>query len=335
MNAQTASETVALDVASRVVEADAESADLLSEVRALALPKRTELTAVVADAHQRVALFPIIESAEDMELAFLECQDIKRLWQKFDEQRKSYTGPLRAAVKAIDDWYKPVLTALQGGETTLKTLMGNWNQHQEQLVLQARREAAAREAAERERLAAEQRALQAERDEQRRRDEEEEHQRRERAQAATNALLEQAAEALAAGDAQAAERVRREAEEADRRAQEDADRAREQAAARDADASARASALALSSQVITAAVALPVVHRPSGVSARSQTEAQVTDLLALVQFIAQHPERPELIALVKVDEARLKAYCKGMGEHVNLPGVTVVNKPPVIAVRTR
>jgi hypothetical protein len=329
MNART--DASVLDVPAREVAPDSERADLLSEVRSLQLPDAKALTTVAEGARQRVALFATIESDDDMEMATLECQDVKRLFQQLDEQRKSYTGPLNNAVKAINDWYRPALTALAEGEAAFKSAMGGWEQHKQQLLLEARRQAAAREAAERERIAAEQRALQAQRDEQRQQEEAEEVERQRRAQEHASALLAQAAAAQAAGDPQAAERARRAAADAERRVQEEAELAREQAAAREADARAQASALALTSQVLTSAVALPESRRPAGVSARSQIAVEVTDLMALVQHIAAHPE---LLGLIKPDESAIKSYCKGLGEHARLPGVLVSHKA-VVAVRSR
>jgi hypothetical protein len=331
MNART--ETSVLDVTSRVVTApEVERADLLSEVRSLQLPDAGELVTVVDDTRARVAMFPLVECDEDMELAALECQEVKRLWKTLEDQRTAYTGPLNKAVKAINDWYRPALTALESGEAALKSVMGAWEQRKQQLLLEERRAAAEREAAERARIAAEQRRLEAEREADRQREAAEEAERQRRAQQAADALLSQAAAAQAAGDPQAAERARRAAEEAERRAQEDAERAREQAAARDADARAQASALALTSQVLTASVMLPATRRPAGVSARANLVVEVTDLLALVKHIADHPE---LIGLLKSDDSAIKNYCKGLGEHARLPGVVVSHGAPSMAVRSR
>lgn len=273
MNAQTSHASNVLDIAARRVEPSEHRPDLLKEVRALALPDGSALAALQASTQTTLALFKAIECDDDMELVTMECQAIKGQWQKVDEERKRFTGPLNAAIKAINAWYEPALTALAHGEAQLKRLMADWTVHQQQLLLEARRQAAEREAAERERIAAEQQRIEDER-----------------------------AAAAAAGDTAAAERAHIEAQ-----------------------------ALVLSAQVMTPAVLVPEQHRPAGVSARTQLVVEVTELLALVRHVAQHPE---LIGLLKADDTKLKAYCRGLGEHANLPGVTVRSKP-VIAVSAR
>ena len=113
------------------------------------------------------------------------------------------------------------------------------------------------------------------------------------------AQAETAAAAAAAGDAQGAVL-----------AQATAQRAQDMA-----------TAAATTAQVITAApVITTAAPKVRGISTSSKTTFEVTNLLALVEHIAKHPE---LIGLVCADEVRLRAYIKAVGPACNLPGVRV------------
>jgi uncharacterized membrane protein YqiK len=107
-----------------------------------------------------------------------------------------------------------------------------------------------------------------------------------------------AAEAQAAGNAQAAALA-------------------EAAAAR---SQAEAQAAAMTAQMVVAPVAAVEQPRFAGISTSRKLDFQVTDLHALVKHIAGHPE---LLALVKADDVKLRAYVKGLGAACNLPGVRV------------
>lgn len=128
----------------------------------------------------------------------------------------------------------------------------------------------------------------------RRRIEEQAAEARRQAQAAA----EQAAAAAAAGDAQAAQLATAEAQ-------------RQAATAQAASATA---------QMIVAPVVLPEKVKATGISTSTRLDFEVTDLQALVQHVAAHPE---LLALVKADEVKLRAYVKGLGTAAKLPGVRV------------
>lgn len=117
--------------------------------------------------------------------------------------------------------------------------------------------------------------------------------------AASAAAAEEAAAAQAAGDTQGAAM-----------AQSAAQRAQDEAAS-----------VATAVQVITAApVTTAIAPKVRGISTSAKTTFEITNLLALVHHIAQHPE---LIGLVCADEVRLRAYIKGVGPACNLPGVRV------------
>lgn len=138
--------------------------------------------------------------------------------------------------------------------------------------------------------------------------------------AAEEAAAKQRAEAEAAAAAQAAEAQRLAAE------------AQQKAAAGDLQAAAVAQAAAQRAQdeaIVAADTAqmvvapLPAVAMPAkvkGISTTTRLTFEVTDLLALVKHVAEHPE---LIGLLQADEVRLRAYVKGLGVACNLPGVRV------------
>ena len=107
-----------------------------------------------------------------------------------------------------------------------------------------------------------------------------------------------AAAATAAGDAQAAQLA--------------------QAAAERAQAEAQTAAA--TSQMVVAPVVQIEKPKAAGISTSKKIEFEVVDLHALVKHIAAHPE---LIALVRQDDVKLRAYVKGLGLAAALPGVRV------------
>lgn len=126
-------------------------------------------------------------------------------------------------------------------------------------------------------------------------------------------------------------RVEEQAAEADRKAKAAAAAAAAAQAAGDAQAAqlataeaqrqaAQAQAASATAQMITAPVVLPDKVKAAGISTSTRLDFEVVDLLALVTHVAAHPE---LLALVKADEVKLRAYVKGLGTAANLPGVRV------------
>lgn len=92
----------------------------------------------------------------------------------------------------------------------------------------------------------------------------------------------------------------------------------ELAAAHRANAEAQASAVA--AQMVVAPVTIDTTPKVKGISTATRVDFEVVDVLALVRHIAAHPE---LIALVKADEVKLRAYVRGLGPACALPGVRV------------
>ena len=134
----------------------------------------------------------IIDSPVMYQLASDDLKQIKALQKEVEEKRTSITGPLTAAVKAVNDLFRGPKEYLDKAEATLKRSMVAWTTEQERLAAEARAQAEAAARIERERLAAEARA---------------------QAQAAALAQA-QAQAAEAAGDQAAAQRAMAAAQEA-------------------------------------------------------------------------------------------------------------------------
>lgn len=133
--------------------------------------------------------------------------------------------------------------------------------------------------------------------------------------------------------AAAAERQRLEAEAAARQAEAQAQAQAAQAAAAAGDAQAaalaqaasqraqdEASAAATTAQVVTAPLVQIVAPKAAGISTSTKVNFEVSDLLALVKHVAEHPE---LLGLVGADTVKLRAYVRGLGMNCALPGVRV------------
>lgn len=87
---------------------------------------------------------------------------------------------------------------------------------------------------------------------------------------------------------------------------------------------------AIAEMVVAAPVTVAAAPKVAGLATRTSVEFEVTDLLQLVQHVAQHPE---LIGLLSADTVRLRAYVKGLGLDTKLPGVRVFEKASLAASR--
>lgn len=224
-----------------------------------------------------------IDSADMRDLAARELTKIMTLKKSVDEQRKSITKPIDAAKNAVMDLFRTPTQYLEQAEVILKGSIQTFDRAEEQkrLAEQARLEEAAR--VERARLAAEAAAREAAaRDEAR------------KIQAAADA-------AAAAGRAEEAARLAAEAE------------------SRVEQGAAEVATLQQTSTLITA----PMTAAPkktAGVSTRKLWKAEVADKLALVRFVAEHPEYVDLLdanmpAINKIALA-LKTNCPIKGVRV-------------------
>lgn len=107
-----------------------------------------------------------------------------------------------------------------------------------------------------------------------------------------------AAKALAEGNAQAAQL-----------AQANADRA-----------NAESHESAMTAQLVVAAPPAIELTKVKGISTSAKVDFEVLDLHALIKHVAANPQ---LLALVKADDVKLRAYVKGLGTACVLPGVRV------------
>lgn len=266
------------------VEYDASSAIVLSNQARAALESASDL---------------VIDSPTMYELASDELKQIKALQKTVEEKRTAITGPLNAALKAVNDLFRAPKDFLDRAEAACKRSMITYTTEQERRAAEARRIAEEEARRERERLAAEQR--------------EQERIAREAQQAALRAQQE-AAEAAARGD-----------REAQARAEEEA---RQQAeAAQSAQAEAQATAVTAEVVSIVPAVAAPA--KVSGIAGRVTYTAQVDDLLELVKAVAEGKAPVECIcANDKFLGAQARAFKKAGALY---PGVTAVAERGIAA----
>ena len=263
------------------------SESILAPIAALALPNSGDLTGRAQRALAFVQEYQIA-SAEDYSLAADELRAIKKRQQGLEEQRTGITGPINQALRAINALFKGPGDLLDQAEQILKGKMLAYEQEQRRIAAEqlARAEAAA--AAERKRLADEAAARQAEAD----------------------AAAQKAQQAQQAGNEQEAAL----------------------ASAAALRAQSEAAATATQAQLVVAA---PIVVAPpvaKGISTSTKIDFDVTSLRHLVAYIATGKTfaegdpalvHPELLALIKVDETKLRAYVRGLGTACNLPGVRV------------
>ena len=271
------------DVQGRV-EYDASTAVVLAGQAQAALESATDL---------------VIDSPMMYELASDELRQIKALQKTVEEKRTAITGPLNAALKAVNDLFRAPKDFLDRAEAACKRSMITYTTEQERRAAEARRIAEEEARRERERLAAEQR--------------EQERIAREAQEAAIRAQQE-AVEAAARGD-----------REAQARAEEEA---RQQAeAAQSAQAEAQATAVTAEVVSIVPTVAAPA--KVSGIAGRVTYTAQVDDLLELIKAVAEGKAPVECIcANDKFLGAQARAFKKAGALY---PGVTAVAERGIAA----
>lgn len=85
-------------------------------------------------------------------------------------------------------------------------------------------------------------------------------------------------------------------------------------------AQAEAQAAEATSQMVVAPVVTVEKPAAKGISTAKKLDFEVVDLHALVKHVSAHPA---LLALVRADEVKLRAYVKGLGTACALPGVRV------------
>ncbi|EEF27803.1 conserved hypothetical protein [Ricinus communis] len=224
-----------------------------------------------------------IDSPDMRDMAAQDLVKIKGLQRDLDTQRKSITQPIDAAKKAAMDLFRSPTEYLEQAEILLKSAIQTFDRAEQQrrIAEQARLEEEARK--ERARLESEAAAREA------------------AARAEADRLSQEAAAAAAAGNVEDAARLQVEAQQ------------------RVEQGEAEVMTLQQTATLVTA----PITEAPrasAGVSSRKVWKAEVDDKLALIRYVAEHPEYVNLLdanmpAINKIALA-LKANCPLKGVRV-------------------
>jgi uncharacterized membrane protein YqiK len=212
---------------------------------------------------------------------------------QLDQQRSDIVKPLNDTVKRINDLFRAPLDMLRQGQSILKAKMVEYSTEQERIAAEARRVAEAAARAERERLAAEAAAAQAQAD------------------AEARALREQAEAAKVAGNVA-------EAAALESRAESRLDAGHEDAVA-----------LELASHSIAAVPAIePEKVAAAGTAIRGTWKGKVVDKAAFVSFVAANPD---FIGLLTVDQSALNMLAKSTKGEKSVPGVQFYQERTIAA----
>lgn len=98
------------------------------ETITLAIPGVHDLAALQRDAEENAPAYALVtvDNANDYELADALLSDVARRKADVLAMRKSATGPMYTAVKTVEAWFRPLLTALEASERALKDAMGKY-----------------------------------------------------------------------------------------------------------------------------------------------------------------------------------------------------------------
>lgn len=127
---------------------------ILAPIAALQTPNSQDLSRRAQSALDMVQSMTI-DNAESYGFAGEELQAIKKRGKALEEQRTAITGPLNAALKAVNALFKPAQELLDSAESVIKTKMIGFQRAEEARAAEARRIAEAEAAAERARMQAE------------------------------------------------------------------------------------------------------------------------------------------------------------------------------------
>jgi len=300
----------------------------LAEVRALQIPDEATLS-VGANSALRMAQTFVITGADDYSLAAEELRSASAKLKALEERRMSITRPMDAAKKAVMDLFRGPLAALEQAVDLYKRSMLAYDTEQARIAAEAKREAERLAQIERDRLAAEAAAREAEAQRERDRIAAEEAARAATAKAEQDRLAAEAAAAKAKGDAAAAEA----AEAAAAKKREEDEAAAAAAEQKQADVTqAAALEVAAIQQVSAVIVAQPTTSAPAkvaGISTAKSFDFELVDLMAVVKHVAEHPE---LISLLTLDSVKTRALVKSLGHNTKVPGIRVIDKA-TMAVR--
>lgn len=234
----------------------------------------------------------VVDCPEVRDLAVQDLTKVKGLQKELETKRKSITQPIDAAKKAVMDLFRAPTDYLEQAEALLKKSIQTYDREEDRkrIAEQARLEEAARQ--ERARLKAEADAREA------------------AAQAEAQAMQKQAEQAAAAGDVETAARLNAEAE------------------SRVEQGVAEATTLQQTATLITAPVVTPIAQT-KGVSSRKVWKAEVSDKLALIQYVAAHPE---FIGLLDANMPAINKIALALKKNCPLAGVRVF-EDDVLAAR--
>lgn len=236
----------------------------------------------------------VIKSNDDAQNVNTDLQAIKTAAKQLDGVRKSIVKPLDEARTNAQAFFVPALDALKAAEDHCKRLLLGWQEKLEAERREAQRKAEEEQRRIRQKQEAEAAAARAKAEEQAR----EARRKAEEAEAARQ-------KALAEGNARAA------AEAAARAAKE-----QERAAAVVEAAEAKiAHAEAVAPVIMAAPVAAPEIK---GFASRTVWKARVTDKAALIRAAA---ERPDIAALLLVDEKAANRLASALKGALNVPGL--------------
>lgn len=268
-------------------------AELREHAQAQAAPEQAQHWLQVAQSYQ-------IDDDDMYAAAGDELRNIVTMARQIDEQRKSIVQPMLEAKRRVDDFFRIPLDRLGQAESVLKQSMAGYQRLQLQRAAEARAKAEAAAAEQRraqEAAAAEQRAREAEAQAE-----------RDRLQAQAEAEMQKA---IDTGDAQAMAQA-------------------EQTMAAAAAVQAEPVEQPAQVEAPVAAAVVPLPPRAAGVSVRTVWKAKVTDKSA---FIRNAAGKPEIEAILEVDEGRLNKFAAATGGKASLAGVTFYEEPVVSARR--
>lgn len=249
----------------------------------------------------------IVNSPESAQRAGLVLKDLKAFTRLIEETRKAVKAPVLKLEDDIDALAKTLTTQIKAEETRIGGLIATYQEEQR------RREQAEREAAfkEQQRLAAEH----AEKERKAREAQEAEARRvREEQERAAREAAELEAKANRARSAERQAQLQKEADERRAQAEKEAAAAEEARKAAEAKAEQERNEAAKAMAAQNTRVSMSVAPKLEGLSLRSETKFEVTDIHAL------HAHIPALVILTP-NNAAIKAQLKTLPEGQSLPGV--------------
>ena len=131
---------------------------MLADLQRVDVPSAENLNKQAASARRMADALATILNDVEYDVAAQELKAIKAKAKELEDRRKSITGPLDAAKKAVMDLFRGPMEALAGAEQTLKSGMLGYTQRREAEARAERERAEAAVRAERDRLEREARA---------------------------------------------------------------------------------------------------------------------------------------------------------------------------------